>query len=84
MICFQMYEAADADTDTGRPEDEVGRELKYTCEEIRCSMRKMVGYKEFVIHKSTNHGKLDEALSRYENEPLKILRDKLLTLPINL
>ena len=62
----------------GSPRDVLGREVKYQCDIKGCSQKRRMGYKEFVIHMSNDHGGLEEIMSEHEDEEFRkmILRLK--------
>ena len=62
----------------GSPRDVPSREVKYQCDIKGCSQKRRMGYKEFVIHMSNDHGGLEEIMSEHEDEEFRkmILRLK--------
>ena len=52
----------------GKPREELGAGVKYRCEEVGCRQKKMMGYKEFVIHMVLEHGGLEELMEDHQDE----------------
>ena len=61
----------------GAPRDTLGREMKYSCQERGCSMKRKMGYKEFAIHMANDHGGLEEILGNHEDVRLRDIVPKL-------
>ena len=56
----------------GQPKDELGREVKYSCK-LSCSQKRKMGYKEFCIHMSTEHGGLKTVMEKDGREEVRRL-----------
>ena len=61
----------------GSPRDVLGREIKYSCDVKGCSQKRMMGYKEFVIHTANDHGGLDEIMAEHEDEQFRNIISRL-------
>ena len=46
----------------GNPRDILGRDIKYSCEVMGCTIKRKMGYKEFCIHMSNEHRGILEVL----------------------
>jgi len=64
-------------TEDGKPRDVLGKEVKYSCQEKGCKMKRKMGYKEFCIHMSNDHGGLEEVLTRYDSDKIREIAPKL-------
>ena len=64
-------------TEDGKPRDVLGREVKYSCQEKGCRMKRKMGYKEFCIHMSNDHGGLEEVLTKYDKANIREIAPKL-------
>ena len=64
-------------TPEGKPRDILGREVKYSCQEKKCHMKRKMGYKEFVIHSSNDHGGLEKVLLLHDNEKVRQMSTRL-------
>jgi len=62
-------------TDKGDPIDELGHDVKYNCQR-GCTERKM-GYKQFAIHMSIEHGGLEEVIKEDSRPEIRALADKI-------
>ena len=49
-------------TPEGAPKDAVGKEVKYSCQERGCTVKRKMGYKEFTIHMANEHLGLEELM----------------------
>jgi len=63
----------------GKPRDILGREVKYSCQEKGCSLKRKMGYKEFVIHMANDHGGLEKVLENHSDERVREISKKLKT-----
>jgi len=61
----------------GKPRDVLGRDIKYSCEVGGCTIKRKMGYKEFCIHMSNEHGGLCEVLRETDRPELWEIADKL-------
>jgi len=74
----KMYPPGDKNTDSnGQPKDELGKEMKYQCEERGCTVKRKMGYKEFAIHMSNEHGGLEEVINEDSRPEIRALADKI-------
>jgi len=64
-------------TEDGKTKDELGKEVKYKCHEKGCTLKRNMGYKEFVIHMSNEHGGLDEIVKEDKRQEIRALSDKI-------
>ena len=57
----------------GRPDDFLGKVVKYSCEEKGCKAteKRRFGYKEFTIHMAKDHGGLEEIMENHEDEEFR-------------
>ena len=65
-------------TADGKPRDILGREVKYACQERKCHQKRKMGYKEFCIHMSNDHGGLEKALLLHEDKRVRSLSKRLI------
>lgn len=81
-VYFKMYHPGkDNIREDGKPKEELGTEVKYKCDEKGCNLsKKMLGYKEYCIHSSTEHGGLLVVLQKDEREEVRALYDRFSTL----
>ena len=72
-IYLEKYPLEPDNKDTnGKPIDHLGRDFKYTCEEKKCNnRRRKMGYKEWCIHRASDHGGLIEIMSHDDNEAIR-------------
>merc|ERR1712227_289232 len=63
----------------GKPRDILGREVKYSCQEKGRSLKRKMGYKEFVIHMANDHGGLEKVLENHSDERVREISKKLKT-----
>merc|ERR1719427_227603 len=61
----------------GQPKDVLGRDVKYSCEASGCTIKRKMGYKEFCIHMSNEHGGLLDVLREDGRPDLKEIADRL-------
>jgi len=61
----------------GEPKDILGKEIKYSCQERGCTVKRKMGYKEFTIHMSNEHGGLEEVMIKDHREEVRALADKI-------
>ena len=61
----------------GNPRDILGRDIKYSCEVRGCTIKRKMGYKEFCIHMSNEHGGLCDILRETGRPELWEVADKL-------
>ena len=61
----------------GSPRDVLGREVKYSCQQGGCTLKRKMGYKEFVIHMANDHGGLEQILMDHEDTRLHEVAPKL-------
>ena len=61
----------------GQPKDVLGRDVKYSCEAFGCTIKRKMGYKEFCIHMSNEHGGLLDVLREDGRPELKEIADRL-------
>jgi len=66
-----------------QPIDELGKEMKYQCEERGCTVKRKMGYKEFAIHMSNEHGGLEEVIIEDSRPEIRALADKIKKRPHN-
>ena len=60
---FELFPPGDDNVDEdGKPQDEMGREILYTCS--TCLPKKSVGYKAYFVHMVAVHGELQTLLER--------------------
>ena len=75
------YPPGDANQDSeGQVRDTMGAEMKYQCSSNSCSLsrkRKQMGYKEFCIHMSNEHGGLEEVLAEHSRPEVRVVAAKL-------
>jgi len=57
----------------GRPKDCLGKVVRYSCEEKGCTVTRNMGYKEFSIHMSNDHGGLEELMKKDLREEVRKL-----------
>eukprot|EP00092_Neocalanus_flemingeri_P030842 GFUD01033496.1.p1 GENE.GFUD01033496.1~~GFUD01033496.1.p1 ORF type:complete len:578 (-),score=151.16 GFUD01033496.1:164-1897(-) len=57
----------------GGPKDILGKEVKYSCQEKDCSVKRKMGYKEFTIHMSNEHGGLEKVMKVDHREAIRNL-----------
>ena len=75
---LQMYPPGKQNvTEDGKPKDVLGREVKYSCQEKGCKNKRKMGYKEFCIHMSNDHGGLEEVLAKCDDEKIREIAPKL-------
>ena len=72
-----LYVGKQNSNEDGTPRDILGREVKYSCQEKGCTLRRKMGYKEFVIHMANDHGGLDEILKNHADEKVQEMAPKL-------
>ena len=71
-VYFEMYPPGEENSnDDGSPRDALGREVKYWCGEQDCTLKRKMGYKEFVVHMANDHGGLKIILQNHENTELQ-------------
>ena len=61
----------------GQPRDILGRDIKYSCEVRGCTIKRKMGYKEFCIHMSNEHGGLLDVLREDGRHELMNIADRL-------
>jgi len=61
----------------GTPRDMLGQEVRYRCIEEGCTMKRQVGYKELCIHMASDHGGLEEVMSKDERHEIRNLVPKM-------
>jgi len=61
----------------GTPRDMLGQEVRYRCIEEGCTMKRQVGYKELCIHMASDHGGLEEVMSKDERHEIRNLVPKI-------
>jgi len=76
-VYLKLYPPGEANMEEGRVKDALGKEVKYTCNNDRCTMKRKVGYKEFCIHMASYHGGLEEVMKEDEREEIRALVPKL-------
>ena len=59
------------------PRDMLGQEVRYRCIEEGCTMKRQVGYKELCIHMASDHGGLEEVMSKDERQEIRDLVPKM-------
>jgi len=64
-------------TEEGQPKDELGMEVKYKCQERGCTVKRNMGYKEYAIHMSNEHGGLEEVIKQDRRPEIRDLFDKI-------
>jgi len=64
-------------TEKGDPIDELGHDVKYNCQERGCTVKRKMGYKEFAIHMSNEHGGLEEVIKVDARPEIRALVDKI-------
>jgi len=75
---FDKYPPGEKNTnEQGKPIDELGKEMKYCCEERGCTVKRKMGYKEFAIHMSNEHGGLEEVIKKHTNSDIRALSEKI-------
>ena len=73
---FQLDKHADHEKnigEDGKPKDVTGTTYRYTCREKKCSSRRKMGFKEYCIHTSNEHGIVINIMLTSENKDLKKL-----------
>jgi len=61
----------------GGPKDVLGKEVKYSCQERGCTVKRKMGYKEFSIHMSNEHGGLEEVMKEDHRADIRLLANKI-------
>ena len=61
----------------GKPIDQLGREVKYSCHEKGCHKKRKMGYLEFAVHMANEHGGLDQIIKEDSRPEIRALADKL-------
>ena len=64
-------------TPEGAPKDVLGKEVKYSCQERGCTVKRKMGYKEFTIHMSNEHGGLEELMKEDHRPEIRAIADKI-------
>eukprot|EP00092_Neocalanus_flemingeri_P016646 GFUD01018009.1.p1 GENE.GFUD01018009.1~~GFUD01018009.1.p1 ORF type:complete len:580 (-),score=159.68 GFUD01018009.1:202-1941(-) len=61
----------------GGPKDILGKEVKYSCQERNCTVKRKLGYKEFTIHMSNEHGGLEKVMKDDHREAIRNLAGRI-------
>jgi len=77
------YPPGPKNTKEGQPIDELGKEMKYQCEMRGCTVKRKMGYKEFAIHMSNEHGGLEEVIEDSDRPEIRALTDKIKKRPLH-
>jgi len=78
-VYWAMYSPGEDNTGPdGKPIDEVGNKVKYACNEPGCdaTRKRKMGYMEFAIHSSNNHGGLITLLKKETRPELRKLANR--------
>jgi len=72
-VYYSLYPPGKDNTgEDGEPRDVIGKEVKYCCK-VTCSQKRKMGYKEFCIHMSTEHGGLKTVMEKDQREDVRRL-----------
>merc|ERR1719154_582001 len=77
-VYVAMYPPGAQNTnEEGGPRDVLGREVKYSCQERGCTVKRKMGYKEFTIHMANEHEGLEECMKADHREEVRNLAGKM-------
>jgi len=77
-VYYSKYPPGDQNsTEDGQPRDILGREVKYSCQERGCTVKRKMGYREFSVHMSNEHGGLEEVMRADQRPEVRAMADKM-------
>jgi len=77
-VYFEKYPPGPENSSSdGKPLDALGKEVKYSCKEKRCTVKRKMGYKEFAIHMGNAHGGVIDVMREDSRPELQAIANRL-------
>jgi len=77
-VYFEKYPPGpENSTSDGKPIDALGRDVKYSCKEKRCTVKRKMGYKEFAIHMGNAHGGVIDVMREDSRPEIQAIANRL-------
>jgi len=77
-VYFSKYPPGSKNTkENGEPKDFRGKDVKYSCQETGCKMKRQMGYRDFAIHLSKDHGGLEDVMRNDTDKEVRELVNKI-------